>query len=295
MPEEINAQNQNNESQRPAVPANANPTSNEGQTRTDTEKRTSMDKNPHWADRTIAIFTVLIFLTYLTSNYFACQTLREIKIGGADTHDLAVAAGKQADASRIIAEAAKAQADASRRLADQSFIQSADTKKLTLAANESTRGRIAIKRIRFQAPLTDGQKIVMLVETENVGHAAAFERGAQGSAHWAHIPDGPMPIKMPRREEGTLAEPGSSGLILVIDKTPVTSEFISGISKPGRDTAFFFGRIVYETLGMEHFTEFCAYVMPYDTTTTPESDATAGFKTDPRFALRQCDKWHSAN
>jgi hypothetical protein len=28
------------------------------------------DKRPHWADRIIAVFTVLIFLTYITSDYF---------------------------------------------------------------------------------------------------------------------------------------------------------------------------------------------------------------------------------
>jgi len=31
---------------------------------------------PHWADSAIAIFTGLILITYITSNYFACQQLK---------------------------------------------------------------------------------------------------------------------------------------------------------------------------------------------------------------------------
>ena len=30
---------------------------------------------PHWADRVIAVFTGLIFITYIASNYFACQQM----------------------------------------------------------------------------------------------------------------------------------------------------------------------------------------------------------------------------
>jgi hypothetical protein len=88
-------------------------------------KDESVDR-PHWADRVIAVFTVLIFLTYITSDYFlwkqskvAEQTLREVRSGGADTHELAVQAKNQADRTKDVADRALAQAEATDRLAAQ--------------------------------------------------------------------------------------------------------------------------------------------------------------------------------
>lgn len=93
------------------TPAHADPIGEPNDQPRNNGKRGAGNKSPHWADRTVAVFTVLIFLTYITSNYFACQTLNEIKTGGKDTHDLAVAAKSQADAAKAMADAAKAQAD----------------------------------------------------------------------------------------------------------------------------------------------------------------------------------------
>jgi len=62
-----------------------------------------MDR-PKWTDVAIVILTVgIVFL--------ATMQWWEMHSGGVDTHDLAVAAGKQADAAKALAEQAKAQTD----------------------------------------------------------------------------------------------------------------------------------------------------------------------------------------
>src|ERR1039458_5085593 len=101
---------------------------------------------PHWADTAIAIFTGLMLITYITSNYFSCQQLKltkktfeEIRKGGADTHVLAVAAKAQADSSKVIAESAKAQADNTETIAQAARTQA------TAAVNQVARLEAGVK------------------------------------------------------------------------------------------------------------------------------------------------------
>jgi hypothetical protein len=103
-----------------------------------------------------------------------------------------------------------------------------------------------------------------------------------------------MPIRATGKGENTTMEPGRKSLTLVYDTTPITAGFLHEISTKGGLTTYFFGRIVYETLGNEHYTEFCAYLMPLDTSAVPETPATAGVAVDKRYALRQCKEWHGA-
>src|ERR1017187_5605091 len=58
------------------VPANSNPVGKVDQANADAERQYPMEKRPHWRDRTLAVFTVLIFLTYLTSDYFLWRQLK---------------------------------------------------------------------------------------------------------------------------------------------------------------------------------------------------------------------------
>lgn len=160
---------------------------------------------------------------------------------------------------------------------------------------ESIRGQVAIKNIRLKEPLTVGERPVVLVETENLGKSVAYVRQAHGTGYWDRLPPGEPPITMPAKDSADAIPPGTSSLAMIAPPDPLTQAALDGIGDPptGYKTIFFFGRIDYETLGQEHSVEFCAYLMPFDTRSIPETAATRGTKTDARYMLRQCDRWHS--
>jgi hypothetical protein len=72
MPEQHHSNDQEETPSIPTVPAHTEPIGSENALR----PKTQQDERPHWADRTIAIFTVLIFLTYITSDYFLWRQLK---------------------------------------------------------------------------------------------------------------------------------------------------------------------------------------------------------------------------
>ena len=268
----------------------------------------SRDANREMSDferSTIRLATVAVLMSGAAA-LFMCLQWYEMHTGSTDTKAIAKAAGEQAAAAGKQADEAKEQVskigeslaktdaliEASNRLA----LQASNANRLT---EESIRGRIAIKNVRLGKPVTLGEQVTVLVETENVGHSAALERGGESAERWQELPDGEMPVKVPGASEATTMEPGSGGLVVVLDKEPVTESFLSALGdpKPGFQTTFFFGRIVYETLGKEHYTEFCAYLMPFNTSSLnlPETKANAGFNTDKRYALRECPRWHGSD
>ena len=75
MPEDHTSNPDPQQRQNPAPSDNPDPIRSVGQSEADDEKATDQNKRPHWADRTIAVFTVLIFFTYLTSDYFLWRQL----------------------------------------------------------------------------------------------------------------------------------------------------------------------------------------------------------------------------
>jgi hypothetical protein len=92
------------------------------------EERKAKRENEAPADKAIrvtatatvwmAVFTCLLFLV-------TAGTYIEIKNGGTDTHDLAVAAGKQADRMKDFADRMKDQADRTKTIAEQAIVQAA--------------------------------------------------------------------------------------------------------------------------------------------------------------------------
>jgi hypothetical protein len=180
----------------------------------------------------------------------------------------------------------------------------ADSAKAAQDANrlteESIRGRIAIKNYRFNRPVSVGSRIAVVLETENVGHATALERSGTDAKRWRELPEGPMPIAIPAGN--TVVEPGSHGTIIVTDSLIAERDFVASISGNLNRTAkesptvYFFGRIVYTTLGREHYTEFCAFIVRYNTVGIPNTSDTASIvRSDTSFILRECPKWHDAN
>jgi hypothetical protein len=251
---------------------------------------------------TIRWARVAVVLSALAA-VFVCLQWWEMHTGGVDTKALAKAAGEQSIAAGKQADEATAQVakmteslgktdkliEATNKLA----VQAARSNKLT---EESIRGRIVMKSIRLRSPVTAGEPVLIQVETENVGHSAAIERDVRSSRRWKRIPEGAMPIKIPPLTEANTIEPGSQGsLFFAGEDQPMTQSFINGLGKPGAETIYFFGRIVYETLGREHYTEFCTYLIPFNSSLVPDVKATAGMKADSHYTLMQCPKWHGSN
>lgn len=69
----------------------------------------------------------------------ADKTLREIKAGGADTHDLAVASGKQADRMKDFADRMKDQAERTKVIAGQAIIQAQIARVAAQAATSAAK------------------------------------------------------------------------------------------------------------------------------------------------------------
>src|ERR1700691_2318120 len=71
MPENHNSDNEGEERKQPPAPNYSQPVCNTAQRRPD-----KTEQHPHWADRIVAVFTVLIFLTYITSNIVLWRQLK---------------------------------------------------------------------------------------------------------------------------------------------------------------------------------------------------------------------------
>jgi len=178
------------------------------------------NNRPHWADTAIAVFTGLMLITYVTSNYFSCQqfrltkrTLEEVQRGGTDTHELAVQARNQADRTKDIADRALAQAASTnelarqaRRSADAAKAQAIETGKLAKLTQDSldvsqkayvTVGRPDGDVAEIILPSDPTGKAAVLVFFQNTGHIPARFNWGNDSAVIAVVPSSPGDIKEP--------------------------------------------------------------------------------------------------
>lgn len=134
-----------------------------------------MDK-PKWTDVAIVILTVgIVFL--------AIMQWWEMHSGGVDTHDLAVAAGKQADAARALGEQAKLQADGTRDLSvaagkqAQQAERSSKIAERTLGILETQqRAWVALAASPALQPAGNG----VIWSLRNFGNSTAFHIAAKG-------------------------------------------------------------------------------------------------------------------
>jgi hypothetical protein len=108
------------------------------------ENNHAKDHKPKWTDRTMAFFTVFLFLAAVIQAVIFFKQWQEMHTGGTDTHDLALAAKSQADETKaqvekmnegltktdkLIAEAT-AQATSTKILADDTLKQAKATRDL---------------------------------------------------------------------------------------------------------------------------------------------------------------------
>lgn len=76
MPEDRNGNDESNASDNPTLTHKRQPIAGENEGGAGTVKQNSADRRPHWADILMAVFTGLILLTYLTSDYFLWQQFK---------------------------------------------------------------------------------------------------------------------------------------------------------------------------------------------------------------------------
>jgi len=103
------------------------------ESKTQKEQETASDG---FARRTANATVCLAILTFVLASA-TILTYIEVRGGGKDTHDLAVAAGKQADAAKTLAEQAKAQTAKMSESIEKATEQAAATNKLAREAHRS--------------------------------------------------------------------------------------------------------------------------------------------------------------
>jgi hypothetical protein len=240
-----------------------------------------MDR-PHWADTVIAVFTVLIFLTYITSDYFlwkqsrfADQTLREVRSGGADTHELAVQAKNQAERTKEVADRTLAQADATNALAREAKRQ-ADIARDAL--NLEGRPWVGISgNDSFRLQLVKGEPLKIVLIPKNFGTAPALrERSVNKMEEFPSLPPGRVPNfnAYTRAEAGPpiVLFPGSAAQINIDTSKSgaqgnmvfahLTDEEIRQI-RTGAIRIYLYGSIWYEdTFSKKHRTDYCFMYHP---------------------------------
>jgi hypothetical protein len=192
----------------------------------------------------------------------ADATLKEIRQGGTDTHDLASAAKDQASAAKTGADAAKTSADNSAR------ISKASDKSVSIA-QEAMRldQRAWVGPTKMQADIVEGKAFVFRMEIKNVGKTPALHVQAHTNpAFWnskEKIDDTKFLAWIPGAEQ--LLQPGQENDITVtFDQLILTPERIAAL-KSGQMWIWVRTEIRYsDSFKERHNTTFCGIVNRVD-------------------------------
>jgi hypothetical protein len=193
----------------------------------------------------------------------ASDTLAEIRKGSSDTHELAVQAKNQADATRGIAERATSQVAAATELAKQSR-RSADVAAQALEAQE--RPWLGVPQLYSNvSPLRSNVPITFTLVIRNVGHSPAILQSLQfQSSFWqGDLPESPPYDEHPSGPAGYgIVFPGEEHRVDV----PVTvTEFGMKELAEDRVRLYIYGKIKYtysQGSRVEHTTQYCGYIVP---------------------------------
>jgi hypothetical protein len=156
----------------------------------------------------------------------------------------------------------------------------------------------------FIQPLTSTSKLGIRIPMTNVGHMQAMYRVQATVYRWSAMPDSGFPLDTPEPDE--IMDPNVPSPASILDKDPVSDEFIYGIPQFPEDatrdkaskqwgppftrpTIFVVGRLVYDSLGMRTDKQFCTFIVHAN----KEFPNLVTSTTDPRFAFMQCPKWHT--
>jgi hypothetical protein len=150
-------------------------------------------------NKAIVIFTAVIAVSNVTYTFYARrqwqvanQTLTEIRKGSADTHDLARAAGKQADYAKAQSEQAKAQVDKMRESLTKTDSLIAEATKQAEATNRlAEAARKSVDTAKETLHVSERAYVVM-------GEKLEFDEGKKAASlsiiNIGRIPSGPVEI-----------------------------------------------------------------------------------------------------
>lgn len=178
-----------------------------------------------------------------------------------------------------------------------------ETAKAAVASNELTqdavRARIVITGVRFMREPIPGFVPALSYDMANIGQSEGIVGHIEHASRWASMPDGKMPLSEP--DVSIVMEPKVPPLNnSIYGEIPDTQAFLDGlptIIQAGRNqpipSTYFYGKVVYETLGRRHVVEYCSFMVRQDTYSRQYQAM-----TEPSFEnyfLYKCPKWNSSN
>lgn len=163
----------------------------------------------------------------------------------------------------------------------------------TLDANaltrESLRARILVDEVTLARPIRPNENPIVAYRIKNIGRSEASYGVIDSMASWAIMPDGEMPLPDPPMRASLESEAQSGRQI--IDGLTITQQFLDGLPvapyNPGELTEYYFGKVVYESLGEMHRVEFCVYLTRTDNAVDPKLNP-----NDSDYHLFLCPKWN---
>ncbi len=235
-----------------------------------------MNNRPYWTDRIIAIFTGLILLTYVTSDYFLWRQLQStektLKHSGESFQKTLGEMKSQTKAQQDAANAAEGQlAQAQRALGAtiDSFRleQRAWVGKSEASGSGFTVGSKAAITIRLtNSGRTPAEKLRTLVDGGSIKKGESFKIFYPESANAAFV----SPPGKAIFSEGTI-QPQSSQTISVPMNPTITQRHLDVI-RDGSFIVYGFGKITYDDIfGHHHLTTFCVFLQP-DLSTVADCD-----------------------
>jgi hypothetical protein len=193
------------------------------------ERNETKEDKPKWTDKTVALFTLCLFLVALVQGYIFYKQWQEMHSGGVDTKALADSAKSQADAAKAQAdEAAKqvekmteslgktdalikeatAQAAATNRLAEQAQ-RSADYAKQSIdTAVDAERPWVGVSFYKADE-FTEGKTAKITIQYTNSGKRPATVSMTYGGAPMEKLPPFPNMISIPHASVGFML-PGAT-------------------------------------------------------------------------------------
>lgn len=166
---------------------------------------------------------------------------------------------------------------------------------------EATRARLTVTSHGFANPI--GEKgITSVYLIQNVGKSTAYYGLSEATpVIWNRFPDGDMPLSDPvpsiPLEVGAppiQAVTGYTGALSedFLDDLPTASKAI-GLSSPTRPTVYFFGKVVYESIGTKVEIEFCSYLGRADYISDGMGYQSILGADGKKYVQFSCPRWNS--
>ena len=176
-----------------------------------------------------------------------------------------------------------------------------DANKLT---EDSVRARLLLSDFDVARPVA-GHHIVANLHLKNVGHSLAIYGLEVAAIDGYQLPDGDIPLAV--KDVSVPLQPDVRVDQSIVDQTIADQAFIDNLPVPSeltrdpsthhaqeptkKPTIFFFGRLIYESLGKRREQQFCFFVIRSDAT-WKEMRPPKIPSGDPDIDFIACSKWN---